>query len=836
MEVQTLLLTEFDKLTYKLLLFTGLHRIEIQRRWKRDIETLKVRVIETTRVPDDPAASGSIKSETVTFKSTNFQPPKWLIVTMDVNIPDKFKAELAKIYDMHNLKPMRVAAALESDQVQKLEYNLFCTLPLPVTTPLPAHFSAPLILEREGRNVRIDSDRIGVESEYNKWLLSSPMPQLFLCLLERLLQVQNDNIQWWPRMYSRDMTDLNVPSKIFLDAFWDARTIKESSRCLFASRYYPNTYLTPKDAVLFSPNAISYATCSQALSKVFAVTRPTNVVELPKQLFEYAKKAQLHSVDGALVKTLLQDHGQFRWLTTNEISDLLLYLSGTASSSGLSLIPLEDGSYGKIGDTKYYVVGPFQAAAYTLFPDRLVHRDLKLPRLLMLGVNATGLSGAGMAELVQERIKPAHEFLGSEADKAWITSFWDAKLNIDPAKISHLPLIPTLKHLHFVSVRRMKEPSVTIIDAERSRGNFDYRILQKLGMTVVLRKYASLVGEEMSLTPYESFLKYMRNEKGLEKIPCLESSDHEELASWVRSKFSSTPANLADVARRLPVWHVQQLGKPVLFGALDGAIVLPASMPSNYLLPFIAHPVIDWEISMGNIKKDGCSAKCITQLLRISSGDILTSRMAYKEFVKSFLNFERVERYSLLVPNEIWALTPVERLFERHDLFQEAFRATPERLLSRDFQDIAELLGKYGLKRRRWLDLPMFKECAKAFNEDEDDEDSKRSRCEILYQYFNEMAIELPRDFDRFQELDQLKFIPRDSTIRTGYDGIDLTRYMRGGVLSPSEIVIAGYEAICWSQRGRVDPQPHSELCFTYGGLGKPTGKEVVRIIPSSFL
>jgi hypothetical protein len=53
---------------------------------------------------------------------------------------------------------------------------------------------------------------------------------------------------------------------------------------------------------------------------------------------------------------------------------------------------------------------------------------------------------------------------------------------------------------------------------------------------------------------------------------------------------------------------------------------------------------------------------------------------------------------------------------------------------------------------------------------------------------------------------------------------------MQGQILSPSKIVIADYEAIFWSQRGRVNPQPSSAIRYAYRGLGKPTGEEVVRI------
>ena len=929
-KVEEMFIAEFDKVAYKSLLFTGLNRIEVQKRQSDDFKAL--RVIESTRISDDFTPDDSLKSETVTFKSGNLQLPKWLIVTMDVNIPDAFKAELADKYDMHHLLPMRVAAKLDHDLVQKSKYNLFCALPLPITTNIPAHISAPLILEQERRNIRINNDRTGIESQYNLWLLSSEIPRLYLGLLERLLQVQGSNTLWWPGTQSRDA---NIPSQIFMNAFWSSGILKKTSRRIFASTYHSKpSFLNPGEVILYSEGANIFRNLSATLSKVLSTTQPLNVSELPIHLFEYAVKAQLCSLDAAFVRTLLEHTDPpNQWMSMHEINTLLWYLSrGAVSLDGLSLIPLEDGSWAKIQmsytKTNYVVLGPKRDAVYTIFPaNRLVHRDFDVPKgLLKLGVNVSHLGEAGMVEFVEERIKPASGFLGAEADRVWITSFWDAKLDIAPKTISHIPLIPTLDPHYFISLRGISELSVSIVDAERSGEGFDYSILQKLGMIIILRKHASLITEvREGLAIYESFLEYMQKDeaKGLKEILSLRSSDHEELGRWVRLKLSSTPPNLTNLARMLPVWSIQQRAKSSHLGALDDAIVLPVSMPSHVLLPFTDYPVIGWEIEMQSIKKEGCSAKDITKLLCISHGTILYSpahEVEYKQFITCFLNLERVAGYSLLLPNEEGVLSPAESLFEHHELFLAAFRVTPERLLHNGFQDVAESLGKYDLNLMHRLNLTMFIECANAFDEDEDDEDisddedeaggdagddkdddnedegdgdgddkndddegsdddeiillerasaagedegvgegededdedededsddegdedsedrsddgNKRRRSEVLYKYFNKLSLG-PSDVDLCRELDLLKFIPRGSASRQGYEGMNIRKYMQHDILSLSKITLADYEAICWSQRGCVEPQPNPNLRNTYQNLGKPTGKEVVSIILS---
>ncbi|KAF8344477.1 hypothetical protein F5887DRAFT_1075526 [Amanita rubescens] len=834
-KVQEMLLAEFNKVAYKSLLFTGLGCIELHKRQNGNIEPLCA--INSSRVPDNFTSDDSIKSETVTFESTNLQLPKWLIVTMDVILPDNIKALLTKKYEMYHLLPMRIAAALDSNRVQKLEHNLFCALPLPIITPLPAHISAPFILEQERRNIRIHSD--GIECDYNRWLLSSEIPRLYLYLLERLIQTQGINLSWWPAQHS---LDTNSPSQLFMNAFWTSKILRETPRRIFASKYHPTSFLSPHDAILFSAKADEYSRCSHILLKLLSVAKPLNVTELPIHLFKSAVKAQLHSLDGELVKTFLESAPPpIHWLSMDEISTLTWYLlHKKVSLDGLSLIPLADGSCAKISlqnaDTTYYAVGRHQTAVYNLFSaNRLVHRDFDVPNgLIKLGVNVLRLDERGIVELLEERIQPAQEFLGNETHRTWIASFWDARLDVSPKFISHLPLIPTLLLFHFISLTEVEGRFIAIVDSEKSAEGFDYSILQKIGITIVLRKYASLVIYRKGELPiYQKFLEYMRQNqsKGLNAIRNLNYSDREKLGRWARLQLSSTPPNLVDIACRLPIWRVQQRGKPVRLGALDGAIALPSSIPSDILLPFVEHPVVDWETSMTSVNKKECTVERVTKYLRIHPGTNLSSaieQMAYKRFLKHFLDFERVEGYSLLVPNEAWILTPVERLFERNKVFLAAF--SPEYLLQKGFQDIVHQLEKYGLNLQSRLDLDMFIKCAKAFDQDYRDEDkSKLSRCRVLYQYFNGLSLQYQRDARRCSELDQLRFIPRDPASRIGYDGIDLKSYMQRRVLSPSEITISKYEAICWSQRGRVDPQPNPTLCGTYESLGKPTEREVAK-------
>ncbi|KAF8621710.1 hypothetical protein AX15_007571 [Amanita polypyramis BW_CC] len=843
--LQDMFLRQFKDLAYKSLLFTALSHIDISKRQNSRVEEL--RSIHSDRESDNYPVCESFKSETVKFISTAQKHPQWLVISMEADIPQDYRDKLAKKYDMHYL-PVRIAAALDSARISDTKYNLFCSLPLPVTTPLPAHISAPLILEQERRNIRLDSDGLGIESRYNQWLLSSEVPRLYLYLLERLLRIQGTNVPWWPVIQSHNP---GVASRIFMDAFYSFEVLGESARHIFASKYVSDVVLSPKEVILFSEEA--YIGYKQTLTKVFSITRPPNVAEVPKQLFECIAKAGLRFVDAVFVKSLLENLDQPDRLNMDEIKILISYLSREkASLDGLSLLPLEDGSYAKIQSKSqsiktYYVFEsalfqPPLAYSNKLFKrDRFVHKEFKAyDDLLGKDYNVSLLLEAGVVELVEESIKPAHEFSGDEVYGASVFALWDAGLKITPKRLSHLPLVPTLRQSHFISLEKVDDPSVIVVQSqESSHEKFDYGILQSLGITIIVRKRLpeALHGtiKKKKDDTYHSFLDYLQENQteGLAAIQRLAPDDHQKLGQWIRLKFSCTYSDKAGVACRLPVWPVQQRNKrETRLVSLNEAIVLPPMMPSGTLVPFTDQPLVDWTWDMSKVKKEGCNAKCITELLTISQGTLLrgtTDRKTYKRLLECLLKFDDISNgYTLLAPNEGGVLTPVDELFERDELFMSAFKAQSRRLLSSDFQDLDGALAKHGLNQKCQLDLQMFIECAKAF--DADRERSKSVRSETLYTHFNNLPLVHWRDADRCHQLDKLKFIPRANSPREGYDGIDTGEYMAelSSILSPSEIVLPEYEPICWSQRGRPNSPPNPTLCGTYKSLGQPSGREVV--------
>ncbi|KAM6499265.1 hypothetical protein JOM56_004773 [Amanita muscaria] len=839
--VQCMLLVLFDNLACKSLLFTGFTRIDLRARWDSQLETL--RSIEVTRQPDNSSAGVPFGSEIATFTTMNVQT-KWLILSKPVKIPEEFGKALQ---GRNNILPVKVAAALEDVETISKDRNLFCTLPLPVTTALPVHISAPFILEQDRRNIRLDD--LGTGSKYNRWLLSSEIPRLYLYLLETLLSTQGTNKTWWPPT-SRNGGN-SMASQVFIDAFWTPEVLATSPRRIFASRTDPSTYLAPKDAVLLDEKH----SFNKTLSRIVDVSRPAKVVDLSGPSMDAAFKAGLHFIDAPFVKTLLQDFQVCQQLDEHEKRMAFLFLCsglGDIPLHGLPLLPLEDGSYATISsksssDRTYYVLDKASGTSYPPFrKDRLIHREFKAFLLgngynrpwqrLLDDYNVSPLTDEGIVKLTRESIEPADEFVGDHTHETWVNDFWRAKV-AKPQAVSQFPLVSTFEPLHYISFRKVDDPSVIVLEDKPSEQQLYYSVLQKLGLTIVVRQilpsHLRAAVKMKKLGVYPSFLNFVAEHPGKFSAMRQLTADYQEvLGSWIRLQLLHTPKQFAHIACHVPVWPVQQGANTRLAALKDNDVtILPRRMPMTTLGPFTNHVIMDWEESMKSVNIEPCTAQRIVELLRVSADTIIRpgERDKYKEFIKNFLKMDKVGDHPVLVPNSNFALRPASDLFETAELFVATFKSNSPLLLSQDFQHFAEDLEKYGLKRQHRMGLSMFIECAAAFDSDRDR--NKRARGEVLYGYFNSLRLS-PQDTPRCCELDNFRFIPRIDKQRPGYGEVDTIGYMADDLprvlLAPAQITIPAFEAICWSQKGKTNPSPNTTLCGTYQSLGKPNGSDVL--------
>ncbi|KAM6499293.1 hypothetical protein JOM56_004801 [Amanita muscaria] len=419
---------------------------------------------------------------------------------------------------------------------------------------------------------------------------------------------------------------------------------------------------------------------------------------------------------------------------------------------------------------------------------------------------------------------PPDEFVGDHAHETWVNDFWRAKV-AEPQAVSQFPLVSTFEPLHYISFRKVDDPSVIVFEHKPSEQQSHYSVLQKLGLTIVVRQtlppHLRAAVKTKKLGVYPSFLNFVAEHPDkLSAMRQLTADDQEVLGSWIRLQLPRTPKEFAHIACQVPVWPVQHGADTTRLAALkdDDVTILPYRMPVTTLCPFTNHAIMDWEESMRSVNVEPCTAQRIVGLLRVSAGTLLRpgERDKYKEFIKRFLKMDKVGDHPVLAPNSIFTLRPASDLFETAELFVATFKSDSPLLLSQDFQHFAEDLEKYGLKRQCRLDLSMFIECAAAFDSERDR--NKRARGKVLYEYFNSLRFS-PKDTRKCHELDNFKFIPRIDMQRPGY-GDDL--------LAPAQITIPDFEAICWSQKGQTNPSPNTTLCGTYQSLGKPNGSDVL--------
>ncbi|KIL64220.1 hypothetical protein M378DRAFT_163460 [Amanita muscaria Koide BX008] len=841
-ETENMLLKQFDNLAYKSLLFTGLDHIDLLARRGSQSETL--RSIGVARVPDDHPTEASFKSEIATFKVMDVLS-KWLILSQSVEMPEEFEKLLEKRYNKRHIPPIQVAVAIDGAQELGADRNLFCALPLPAATSLPVHISAPFILEQERRNVRLDN--MGTESGFNRWLLSSEIPRLYLYLLEILLETQGTNTTWWPPTRLGRNNGDSMASQVIVDAFWTPDILKASSRQIFASRKKPTTRLAPKDAVALVRRQNFFDT----ISKILDASNVAEVVELPSELWEDVNYAGLRVVDSSFVKTILEDSQVCQQLNRDDKYMALLFLCcDHISLHNLPLLPLEDESFATIllqgdSDKLYYVLEQAPGVPYPPFSkNRLVHRDLESFLLkhgqtetwqrLLKDYNVSRLSEEGIVELIEDCIKPADAFVGDQDHRIWVDAFWNAQLKL-PQAISSFPLVSTHKPLHYISLQKVDDLSVIVLE-EPPEQRSCYSVLQSLGLVVVVRQ--ALPSTLRAVLPtkrtggYAIFLDFVKKHpETLGMLRQLQADEQGVLSSWIRARFSQTPEGFADIACQLPVWPVHQATNDIRLGALNDndVAILPPSMPRDLLQPFTDHPLVDWDDCMKSAMKEPSTAQRILGLLRVSTNSLLPEPAAYKEFVRNFMTIDKINDQSLLLPNCDFVLQRASDLYEHDEPFIATFRAGSPFLLSQDFQDLAQDLERYGLKRQRRLDLSLFIECAKAFDSEEDNDD-KQARAVVLYQSFNSLQLS-SLDSRRCSELDLLKFMPRVDSQRPDYDNINTIDYMADiphGLLAPSQITIPEFEAICWSQKGQTNPPPNATLCGTYQTLGRPDGADVL--------
>ena len=150
-----------------------------------------------------------------------------------------------------------------------------------------------------------------------------------------------------------------------------------------------------------------------------------------------------------------------------------------------------------------------------------------------------------------------------------------------------------------------------------------------------------------------------------------------------------------------------------------------------------------------------------------------------------------------------------------------------------EFEDLEERL-KRSLDFHGSVTFAAFKACATFFDGEEDEYEDDEERATALYAYYNgDLWSTIMKRAELWEELDELRFIPRDQIRRhypTQVPGFSPADYAEDlpMIVSPDEILRTDLQAVAWTQRALASIEPSEHLLVANPHFGVPTAEEVV--------
>lgn len=787
----------------------------------------------------------------------------------ETQIPSKLLSALAKQYRLR-LPPIIGLAASLDDLPLKTEFNFFSTLPLAIKTTLPVHIMASFVLSPDRRQIRLDGFN-NPETDYNRWLLSSIIPPLYLFLLESFSS--GDNARWWPGRIPRT---LEPTAQILVDAFFSVH-LKRTERHVFRSMFNISSCLGSKDCVLFDGE--------RCVKKVLSILRSHKLVKLPKFITRCAAdKSKIAIVDPMFLKNeILRDPSVITSVPEPnfaELKELISYLAGkgvanrdkatgedsaqadVANLIDLPLLPLADGTFGtfqaKGCPTSYFVWTSRRTSARPIFPlNRLVHSQLKPESVLKLGLNVSLLNSDVVKAFIKDRLPPSPiiEDVAQETIE-WIQDFWEEypflpdTTALQPADIFEFPLVSTNRRRCFVSLEECSNGSTCIF-----RGNSQEQLwncLDRLGLTVVQadnhlhpESLTYIFNSRMDGFPeskFERILTAMNVESPSvsERFSNLEADSQRIFASWARPQICRFVEDLSRIAQELPIWEVARPGEDLELHTASEILMLPEGLSIEIAARFSNGFVAEW----GNLRYLNGPKLIFAEELEdqldlpavLGPPDLLP----YKELLTFWIAHLPFGYGSPLpVPNSNGDMIRSNMLYAREELFEAAFGVDSANFPAIEFQELENALYRYGLQGMNGLDMAMFTACAEATHHIGEDEDRAR-RAEIVFRaYCVDLPLRASQDAQSsWSDLDHLRFIPRNmgSVRRLEHHEhrrmeLDIPQHLQDlpDVVSPNELVRKEFESIAWTQRASFSVQPGQRILMVNPDLGSPHITEVVR-------
>jgi len=753
----------------------------------------------------------------------------WQVATQAVAI-DSLPHELSSVSKREPI--IGLAASLDNHEHGRGSHRFFSTLPLPASTSLPVHVNASFVLSSDRRNIRFDGYDT-LETEYNKWLLSTVLPPLYLFLLAKLSCV-GDNKRHWPGNKLDDSI-----SRIITSTFYSTH-LKTCKLPVFSSKFYPFP-VYPEQAVISGDEP-------KAVTTALELIKPHDMVKLSALVRpRVIKDAGISAVTPQYVKAqILSDPIKLTsTLNMEEISNVVRFLvqDGVEANNmvGLKILPLQDGTFGtfmpKSNSTLYYVwknsYGPL------IFPpNRIINSEFHPKDLQILDVdlNIASLDSTNVSALAREILPGGEEMrITTQPLLDWITSFWNAypRLGMNVTDIDLLPLVATMEAGHFVSLSYCRTKPV-VLSREDLSSSWLWDLLQQLGILTIRKEHlpralkAILEGEDYSTFNLNKLLSIMEPfiSQVVERILSLDEQAQHQFASWLRLKlsFSKPPPNLINVARSLPIWPAACKNQPERLCAASQVLQLPSRLTLE--VARFMRVLVSPEPTLKLLNVESIPYSDLRSKLDVPMVLGVNDEQIYKTLLRAWVNgLPASDTQPLPVPNCNLVIQLSNTLYARDPLFEAAFGSGSPSFVHRRFRDLEVDLYRHGLQRQSNLTMTVFVECARALQSSQDDAD-KTARAAIVFASYSQ---DLPLHVGSAQQylwhnVDDIRFIPRKLNV---IRGLQYVQHLPE-VVSPNQLVREEFEHIAWTQRAFFNEQPDQRVLLAYPGLGKPTVSDVV--------
>ncbi|TCD64790.1 hypothetical protein EIP91_003627 [Steccherinum ochraceum] len=752
--------------------------------------------------------------------------------------------------------------------------RLYSRLPLPILTSLPIHIDAPFVLADDRRTIRFEEGgHGGLESQYNHWLLSVHVTQLYKSLLEKWPGEQNGDL--WPGV-STSLTQSDPMSRAVINGFYGERFMSSSQRfCDSMSR----ERLSPSESLFLGSEPSSVKTILRHL-------QPSSFVQLPSRARAFLPE-DVSWVDASAIRDIIAGGvGAFQSLYLQKvihaasIDVLILRMLNDLPDSvlGLAIIPLADGKcFGAVEK------GPLAPVLYTgswteserpwrsgIFPaHRFLHPDIKEcgEALVALQCNVRVFGGQEAVSAIQETIPAADSSVLSRHQQDWLAQFWRdhglhelgielSSLDATPGARS-IPFIPTTKPNTFVSLQHAcNSPEALALPPQ----GFLRRMLERSNAIMVDKSEKSACHPSLRLhlditCTFEDVLQLF----GQRGIPdsFAEPADHARFAEFARAGLDSvrkphytTHGNgrnrrqevtytieHLNIVRQLPIWFALRNGQNTFVSADSAFHMLPLAISTATVADFLGSgdTYVDYDTRLSTyLGAQAVSLSVLCSSLQFPSimnnGQVANLQAVLRALLT--LGSENIPNFNL--PDTDGRVVSSSTLYAHSNpVFGPAFESQPHRFLHPGLRSLEPSLSHFGFNYAMTLDA--FRECAIAVHQNAD-QPRNVERAHVVFAYYNDnlwsLATGAGNGAASWNAVDNLSFIPRSRVRRNYPNGLDHSFFDYAcelpDIVTPSQILRPAHEAIAWTQRVLPSAPLSDRLLIANTALGVPGVDEVV--------